>query len=60
MTDVVIVAAGRTAIGSFSGGLSSVPAHYLGQTAISGVLERAKVTPAEVSEVILGQILTAG
>jgi acetyl-CoA C-acetyltransferase len=60
MTDVVIVAAGRTAIGAFSGGLSSVPAHYLGQTAISGVLERAKVTPAEVSEVILGQILTAG
>ncbi len=60
MTDVVIVAAGRTAVGSFNGGLSSVPAHYLGQTAISAVLERAKVKPEEVSEVILGQILTAG
>ncbi len=60
MTDVVIVAAGRTAIGSFNGGLSSMPAHDLGKTAISAVLERAKVAPAEISEVILGQILTAG
>ncbi len=60
MTDIVIVAAARTAVGSFSGGLSTVPAHYLGQTVIQGVLERAKVEAGEVSEVILGQILTAG
>ena len=60
MTDIVIVAAGRTAVGSFGGGLSSVPAHYLGQTVIQGVLERAKVEAGEVSEVILGQILAAG
>ena len=59
MTDVVIVSATRTPVGSFSGALSSVPAHYLGQTVVKAVLERAKVDPAEVSEVILGQILTA-
>jgi acetyl-CoA C-acetyltransferase len=59
MTDVVIVSATRTPVGSFSGSLSSVPAHYLGQTVIKSALERAKVDPAEVSEVILGQILTA-
>jgi acetyl-CoA C-acetyltransferase len=60
MTDVVIVSAARTPIGSFNGGLSGVPAHYLGQTAITAALERAKVEPGEVSEVIMGQILTAG
>jgi acetyl-CoA C-acetyltransferase len=60
MTDIVIVAAGRTAVGSFNGSLSSVPAHYLGQTVIQGVLDRAKVEAGEVSEVILGQILAAG
>ncbi|MCB2054881.1 MAG: acetyl-CoA C-acetyltransferase [Geminicoccaceae bacterium] len=59
MTDIVIVAAARTPVGSFNGALSSVPAHFLGQTAISGALERAKVDPGEVSEVIMGQILTA-
>ncbi len=59
MTDVVIVSATRTPVGSFSGALSSVPAHYLGQTVVKAVLDRAKVDPAEVSEVILGQILTA-
>ena len=59
MTDVVIVSATRTPVGSFSGALSTVPAHYLGQTVIKSALERAKVDPAEVSEVILGQILTA-
>ncbi len=59
MTDVVIVSATRTPVGSFSGALSSVPAHYLGQTVVKAALERAKVDPAEVSEVILGQILTA-
>jgi acetyl-CoA C-acetyltransferase len=60
MTDVVIVSAARTPVGSFSGGLSTLPAHELGKTAIKAALERAKVSPGEVSEVILGQILTAG
>ena len=60
MTDVVIASAARTPIGAFSGGLSSVPAHYLGQTAIVEALRRAKVEPKDVSEVILGQILAAG
>jgi acetyl-CoA C-acetyltransferase len=60
MTDVVIVSAARTPIGSFNGSLSGVPAHYLGQTAITAALERAKVEPGEVSEVIMGQVLTAG
>ena len=59
MTDVVIVSATRTPVGSFNGALSTVAAHYLGETVIKGALERAKVDPAEVSEVILGQILTA-
>jgi len=60
MTEVVIVGAARTPVGAFSGGLSSVPASYLGQVAITEALQRAKVAPAEVSEIILGQILTAG
>ena len=60
MTDVVIVSAGRTPVGSFNGAFGGVAADYLGSVAIKGVLERAKVDPAEVSEVILGQILTAG
>jgi acetyl-CoA C-acetyltransferase len=60
MTDVVIASAARTPVGAFNGGLSSVPAHILGQTAIAEVLRRAKVEPKDVSEVILGQILAAG
>ncbi|MGE0121155.1 MAG: acetyl-CoA C-acetyltransferase [Dongiaceae bacterium] len=60
MTDVVIVGAARTPVGAFSGGLSSVPAHYLGQVAIAEALKRAKVEPGDVTEVIMGQILTAG
>jgi acetyl-CoA C-acetyltransferase len=60
MSDVVIVSAARTPVGAFNGALSSVPAHYLGQVAITEALARAKVAPAEVSEVVLGQILTAG
>ena len=59
MTDIVIAAAARTPVGSFNGALGGVPAHYLGQVAIKGVLERAGVKPDEVSEVILGQVLTA-
>jgi acetyl-CoA C-acetyltransferase len=59
VTEVVIAAAVRTPVGSFNGSLSGVPAHYLGATAIREALQRAKVAPEEVSEVILGQILTA-
>ena len=58
--DIVIVAAGRTPVGSFNGSFSSVPAHELGATVISGVLERAGVDGKDVDEVILGQVLTAG
>ena len=60
MTEIVIAAAARTPIGAFNGALSSVPAHYLGQVAIAEALRRAGVAPADVSEVIMGQILTAG
>jgi acetyl-CoA C-acetyltransferase len=59
-TDVVIVGAARTPVGSFAGALSSVPAHQLGATAIKAALERAKVDASEVDEVILGQVLSAG
>jgi acetyl-CoA C-acetyltransferase len=59
MSDIVITGACRTPIGSFNGAFASVPAHYLGQIAIATALERAKVEPGEVSEVIMGQILTA-
>ncbi len=57
---VVIVAAGRTAIGSFGGSLSSVPAHELGATVIAGLLEKTGIKPEQVDEVILGQVLAAG
>jgi acetyl-CoA C-acetyltransferase len=59
MSDVVIVAAARTPVGSFLGSFAGVPAHKLGEVAIRAALERAKVTGEEVSEVILGQVLTA-
>ncbi|HTO85688.1 MAG TPA: acetyl-CoA C-acetyltransferase [Methylomirabilota bacterium] len=60
MTEVVIVGAARTPIGAFNGALSGVAASYLGQVAITEALKRAKVEPGQVTEVILGQILTAG
>ena len=60
MTDVVIVSAARTPVGSFMGGLSSLPASKLGEIAIKGALERAGVDAADVDEVILGQVLQAG
>ena len=60
MTDVVIVSAARTPVGSFNGALSGLPAHELGRTAIAGALERAGVAAADVSEVIHGQVLQAG
>lgn len=59
-SDIVIVSAGRTAVGSFNGSFSATPAHDLGSTVITGVLERAGVAKADVDEVILGQVLTAG
>ncbi len=59
MTDVAIVAAARTPVGSFNGAFASVPAHDLGKVAIKEALKRAKVDAKEVSEVILGQILAA-
>jgi len=60
MTEIVLAGAVRTPVGSFNGALSSVPAHVLGQTVIGEALKRAKVDAREVSEVIMGQILTAG
>ena len=59
-SEIVIVSAARTPVGSFNGALSSLPAHELGAIAIKAALERAKVEGAEVDEVILGQILAAG
>ena len=60
MTDVVIVSAARTPVGSFLGALSSLPASKLGEVAIKAALERAGVAAADVDEVILGQVLQAG
>ncbi|NLW04805.1 MAG: acetyl-CoA C-acetyltransferase [Pseudomonadaceae bacterium] len=60
MQDVVIVAAGRTAIGSFGGSLANVPAHELGATVIKGLLEKSGIKADQIDEVILGQVLTAG
>ena len=60
MTEVVIAAAARTPVGAFLGGLSSLPAHTLGETVIVEALKRAEVDPEDVSEVIMGQILSAG
>jgi acetyl-CoA C-acetyltransferase len=57
---VVIVGAARTAIGAFNGSLANLPAHELGKVAISAALSRAGVEPGKVSEVIMGQVLTAG
>ena len=59
-SDIVIVGAARTAVGSFSGVFGATPAHELGAVAIKAALERAGVDPSEVDEVILGQILAAG
>jgi acetyl-CoA C-acetyltransferase len=60
MSDVVIVSAVRTPVGSFNGALSSLPAHELGKIAIQAAVERAGVAAADVSEVIMGQVLQAG
>ncbi len=60
MREAVIAAARRTAIGTFNGGLSTIPAHELGATVLRDILERTGVDPARVDEVVMGQILTAG
>jgi acetyl-CoA C-acetyltransferase len=59
MDDVVIVSAVRTPIGILNGALSSFPAHELGAMVIEEALSRAKLGPEEVSEIIMGQVLTA-
>jgi acetyl-CoA C-acetyltransferase len=60
MEDIVIASAARTPVGSFNGSLSSLPAHELASVAVKSAFERAGVSPAEVDELILGQILAAG
>ncbi|MBO9580014.1 MAG: acetyl-CoA C-acetyltransferase [Sphingobium sp.] len=60
MTDIVITAAKRTPVGSFLGSFANTPAHELGRVAIQAALESAGVAPDEVSELIFGQVLTAG
>ncbi len=60
MTNIVIASAARTAVGSFNGAFATTPAHELGAAAIRAALERAGVEAAEVSETIMGQVLTAG
>jgi acetyl-CoA C-acetyltransferase len=60
MTDIVIVGAARTAIGKFGGGLAKTPAPELGATVIRALLARANLKSDQISEVILGQVLTAG
>jgi acetyl-CoA C-acetyltransferase len=58
--DIVIVSAARTPVGSFNGALASVPASYLGTVALKAAIERANLQPADIDEVILGQVLAAG
>jgi acetyl-CoA C-acetyltransferase len=60
MEDVVIVAAGRTAVGKFGGALAKIPAAELGSIVIKGLLAKIGLDPAQINEVILGQVLTAG
>jgi acetyl-CoA C-acetyltransferase len=58
--DIVIASAARTPVGAFNGAFANLPAHELGKTAIKAALDRAGLTGDRVSEVIMGQILTAG
>ena len=60
MTNIVIASAARTAVGSFSGSFANTPAHDLGATVLKALVERAGIDAADVSETILGQVLTAG
>ena len=59
MEDIVIVAAARTPVGSFNGAFANTPAHVLGTQALQAAMQRAGLSPADVDEVILGQVLTA-
>ena len=60
MTNVVIVSAARTPVGSFNGSFASTPAHDLGRAALEAAVERAGIDKADVSETILGQVLSHG
>ena len=60
MTNIVIVSAARTAVGSFGGAFANTPADALGTSVLKAVVARAGIDPSEVSETILGQVLTAG
>ncbi len=60
MTNVVIASAARTAVGTFGGGFADIPAHDLGTKVLEALVERAGIDKSEVSETILGQVLTAG
>ena len=60
MTNVVIVSAARTAVGSFNGSFANTPAHELGAAVLEALVARAGIEKGEVSETILGQVLTAG
>lgn len=60
MPDIVIASAARTAVGSFLGSFASTPAHVLGEAVIRALVARAEIDPEDVSETILGQVLTAG
>ncbi len=60
MDDIVIASAARTAVGSFGGSFANVPAHDLGSTVLSALVERAGLKKEDVSETILGQVLTSG
>ncbi len=60
MTNIVIASAARTAVGSFTGSFANTPAHDLGATMLKGLVKRAGIDAADVSETILGQVLTAG
>jgi acetyl-CoA C-acetyltransferase len=59
MTNVVIASAARTAVGSFLGSFANIPAHDLGATMLNALVERAGINKSDVSETILGQVLTA-
>jgi acetyl-CoA C-acetyltransferase len=59
MTNIVIASAARTAVGSFGGAFASIPAHDLGTSVLEAIVERAGIEKGEVSETILGQVLTA-
>jgi acetyl-CoA C-acetyltransferase len=60
MSDIVIVSAARTPVGSFNGAFAGLPAHELGRIAISAAISRAGIAAADVDEVIMGQVLQAG